>query len=654
MQKKSGWGFDTGSMDTSVRPQDDFYRYANGNWLKKNAIPSTESRWGSFNILRKRTEQQVLELVIKLTRKKVPPGSEAQLVADLYLSGMDMERRNALGIKPVRKILDRIYNCGSQKELSSIIGMLERNGVSVPWGVGVDQDSKNSSKNVLHLYQSGLGMPDRDYYLKNEPEFIRVRTAYAPFIARIMKLAQHPEYRSASDAVMRVETALARVSMDKVDVRDAEKTYHKFSLREVERLAPQFEWKRYWQAGEIPTVPYAIVTQPEFVRGVGKLLDSIPLADWKVYLAFHTILDAAPYLSASFVRANFDFYGRTLAGQKAMKPLWRRTLGTVNGTVGYALGKEYIRAHFGTQAKRAIDTLVDDLFDAYEARMKKLPWMTPRTKKQAIEKLRAVSRKIGYPKKWKSYRGLIVRRDDFFGNIERATTFEHRRAMRKLTRPVDRTEWHMTPQTVNAYCNFNLNEVVFPAAILQHPFFSLTNDVAVNYGAIGSVIGHELTHAFDDQGSKFDKKGNLKSWWTHADRSQFEKRATVLVEQYDSFTVSGGVRVNGKLTLGENIADLGGLVIAYDALLAYLSRTKNRETIDDFTPEQRFFLGFAQQEQELVRPEYAKLAAINDPHSPAPFRINGPLSHMDAFYEVFSLVQSDRLYRAPSERARIW
>lgn len=649
------WGFDTAGMDKSVRPQDDFFRYANGGWLKSNEIPPQESRWGSFNILRRTTEDELHALLKELSSKRAKAGTPAQLAGDLFRSGMDQKKRDKLGTAPLLPYLKKIEAITNTGSAVKVIGELHALGVDALWGSMVDQDSKNSAKNVLHFYQSGLGMPDRDYYLKTEPEFLRVRTAYQNFVKEMfVHLGRSSaDVARAVEVVMSIETNLATLSMTKVDARDAEKTYHKQSPAQFRSGTKGFDWTSYFRAAGIPAVPYIIVMQPKFMEGAARLVSKLSIADLQTYLTWHLLADFAPYLSEPIIKTYFEFYGRTLIGAKEMKPLWRRVLMSVNGTVGFALGRAYIDKHFTREARRKMDLLVDDLFAAYEKRMKALDWMSPVTKKKAIHKLRAVSRKIGYPTKWKSYKGLTIRPDDFAGNIIRSTYFEHKRNLAKLKKPIDRTEWHMTPQTVNAYCNFNLNEIVFPAAILQHPFFSPTADDAVNYGAIGSVIGHELTHAFDDQGAKFDARGNMKRWWQPADRKRFDAKAAVLVKQFNGFSVEKGVPVNGKLTLGENIADLGGAVIAYDAYQERLKKT-GRKDIDGYTPEQRFFLGFAQQERELTRPEYLKMMTINDPHSPAEFRINGPLVHMDEFYTTFGIKKGDKLYRDPKDRAKIW
>ena len=651
---KRTWGFDEKSIDRSVRPQDDFYRFAVGSWIKSASIPHTEARWGSFNVLRRVTDDQLRELVEAVAKKKNTPGSPQELVATMYRSAIDEKKRNALGLAPLLPYLARLDKITNHKTLARILGELELFGIGVPWGFAVDQDAKQSETYVLHFFQSGLGMPDREYYLEDGQEFLRVRAAYHSFVERMHRHLglSKKDAAAARDVVLRIETELARLSMCKEDARDADKTYHKYSWGKLTALFGAFDFNAYARAAKVRTQPYAIVAQPEFMQGAARLLTELPLEDVKTYLRFHLFLEAAPYLSSAIVKTNFAFYGTVLYGLKSMKPLWRRALGSVNGTVGFALGKLYVERHYTNDAHAKMHELVDDLFAAYEARIKALDWMSPQTKKFAIRKLRAIARKVGYPTVWRSYKGLELRRDDYFGNIARSAAYEHRRELQKLKKRVDRTEWFMTPQTVNAYCSFSLNEIVFPAAILQPPFFDPAGDMGVNYGAIGSVIGHELTHAFDDQGSKFDEKGNMKSWWTKEDRARFDAKAALLVEQYGSFSIDG-TPVNGQLTLGENIADLGGAVIAFDAYQRWLDK-HGRETVRGFTPEERFFLGFAQQEKEISRVEYAKTAILTDPHAPAEFRINGPLTHVPGFYETYAVAEGDALYRPPEKRAHIW
>jgi putative endopeptidase len=648
-------GFNLKDIDHSVRPQDDFYHYANGGWLKKNKIPADESRWGSFIILRYKAEHDLKEIVEGLPSKHATKGSEEQLVGDLYRSGMDMKTRNKLKAKPLDPFRKEIAAISTTNDLLALIARFHKLGIAVPWGTLVDQDSKNSARYALHMYQSGLGLPDRDYYIKDEPEFMRVREAYKKHLVCIFRLLGYSVDESVrrTNVVMDIETRLAKVSMDKVDARDADKVYNKRTVAELQKQVPQVAWAAYFKRAGIPAMPYVIAMQPDFLKAAGKLLTTIPLDDWKVYLEWHLVDDASGFLSNDFVKANFAF-SQVLSGSKKIKPLWRRTLSVVNGSLGEALGKIYVKKHFDPAKKRKMDVLVSDLFAVYAERIKGLDWMSGATKKKALAKLKTMQRKIGYPRKWKSYKGLEIKPTDYFGNILRVTEYERRREMKKLVRKsIDRDEWFMYPQTVNAYFHPTMNEIVFPAAILQPPFFNFDADDAFNYGGIGAVIGHEITHGFDDQGAKFDHKGNLKMWWTPADKKKFEQKGKVIVKQYDAFTVADGVHVNGGLTLGENIADLGGLVIGYEAYQRHLRKT-GRKDIAGLTPEQRFFLGFAQAEQELVRPEAIKTRTLTDPHSPAEYRINGPLAHFTPFYEAYGVKKGDKLYREPKDRAHIW
>ena len=653
---KKGWGFDTKDMNKSVRPQDDFYHYANGRWLKKNPIPPHESRWGSFLILRYDTEKKLRTIVNEVSRRKgLKSGTPEQMVRDFYLSGLDLTHRNKLGISPVKPLLARIESAKDIPSLLRLLAELEPYAAMGPWGTGVDQDMKNSERYIIYIGQSGLGMPDRDYYLKTDPESVRVRTAYRTHLVKLAQLMgkSKKEAEQMRDTIMRIETALAQASMPKEDTRDMDKIYHKMSITSLQRMAPIINWRSYLDIFGAKGQREVVVMQPAFIKKVNEMFIREPLEDWKIYLALHLVNNNAGYLSSAFEKQIFSFYHTTLTGVKKMKPLWRRALGATNGSLGEVLGRIYVKKYFPATAKKKVDQLVDDLFAAYEARIKSLDWMSSATKKKALKKLHQMNRKLGYPDRWKSYRGLVIRPKTYLENAFRASRFEHRRVMRRLMKPVDRKEWFMTPQTVNAYCSFLLNDVVFPAAILQPPFFSPDADDAVNYGAIGSVIGHEITHGFDDQGSKFDGKGNRQTWWTKQDRARFEKKTRALVKQFNDYTVAGGIKVNGQLTLGENIADLGGASIAFDAYQRRLRKT-GRKVIDGLTPEQRYFLALALFERENARPEFQKMLVLTNVHAPGQFRINGPASNLPEFYEAFGVKKGDKLYRPPSSRAKIW
>ena len=648
------WGFDIKNIDKKLRPQDDFFNYANGGWLKKVKIPAEESRWGAFIVLRYKTDTQLRTLVQELLKqKKFKPGSPAQLVHDAYVAAADLPARNKLGIGPMAPWRLMVRDISTKDELLKTIAKLHVLGVSVCWGTIIDQDAKNSERYLLHLWQGGIGMPERDYYLLDTPEQKRVRDAYVAHMGRLLKLAGlgAAEVSAMQTAVMRIETKLAKAAMRKEDTRDAEKVYHKYTLAQLQKLAPEIKWAQYAAHTHAAGIKELVVGQPDFFKAVSAMIKTIPLEDWKLYMEWHVISDLSGLLSERFIKENFS-YNQVLTGQKKMRPLWRRALGAT-GAVGEALGKLYVERYFPAESKRAMGALVTDLFDAYEARIKQLDWMSAATKRKAILKLHAMNRKIAYPDKWEQYRGLVLNPDDHFGNMLRAEEWHHRKQMAKLRKPIDRNEWLMTPQTVNAYCSFNMNEIVFPAAILQWPFFDPKADAAVNYAAIGAVIGHEITHGFDDQGSKFDGKGNMKSWWTAADRKRFMLKAKRFVAQANTFEVEPGVKLNGQLTLGENIADMGGLVIGYEAYQRYLAKHE-RKTIAGLSPEQRFFFGFAQAEQETSRPEIKKLLALTDPHANPVWRINGPLSNFEPFYKAFNLKKGDKLYRDPKTRAEIW
>ncbi len=651
----SHWGFDTKELDPTIRPQDDFFHHVNKKWMKANPIPPEESRWGSFVELRYKTDKQLHAILSELEAKRATKGSPEQMIRDFYRSGMDMRRRNALGLKPIQSLIDSVKDIETKDDVIRVVAAFHRIGASALWGAFIDQDSKKSDRYLLHLCQDGLGLPDRDYYLKEDAESRRVRNAYLKHAERLYVLMG----RSPADAkretkvVYAIEHALAEASMKKEDTRDSDKTYHRLSPTELVRKAPGIDWKWYLEEIGAHNAKSLIVMQPHFLSAVSKLLDSVPLSDWKTYLEFHVVGDFASALTEKFVQEQFSFYGTVLSGTKTMKPLWRRILGTVNGNLGELLGQIYVKKHFSKESKKKMNILVDDLLAAYALRIKQLDWMSTATKRKALQKLRAMNRKIGYPDKWRSYRGLIIKQDDYVGNLIRTSKFEHRRQMKKLTGPIDRNEWFMYPQTVNAYFAPNMNDIVFPAAILQAPYFSLDADDAINYGAIGTVIGHEITHGFDDNGSKFDAKGNLRNWWTPGDKKRFLAKSLRVRKQFDKYVVPSGLSVKGELTLGENIADLGGLSIALDAYHLRLKKT-GRHDIDGLSPEQRFFIGFAVFERENVRPEFEKMQVLNDPHAPGIFRINGPASNMQSFYDAYGVKNGDKLYRTPADREVVW
>ncbi|HVO28492.1 MAG TPA: M13 family metallopeptidase [Candidatus Paceibacterota bacterium] len=649
------------NFDRNVRPADDFFRYVNGGWLAKNPIPPEEAQWGSFYTLRRDVELQLKEILDDLAAKRdeeLPPGSDGRRVRDFYREAMDMEKRNRLGMAPLGELFAKIDAIQDGDTLAAAVGYLQRLGAGVWWMPSSEQDEKQSEVVALHLYQGGLGLPDRDYYLNDDEKSKKIRADYLAYMKEMLAhlgsdaVAAGP----AADGVMEVETGLARASMTRVELRDVEKLYHKMSLGELAALTPRIAWRKYFEAAAMPVPAYFIVGQPKFFAEVDRLWETLPLDRIKTYLRWHVLNGMAGFLDEGLERQRFDFYARTFNGAKEMKPLWRRALAVTDASLDEMLGKLYVGRHFGGDAKRKINDLVDHLAAAYRARIARLEWMGAETKRKAQEKLDAVSRKLGYPDVWKDMRALEVAADSYARNVMRACAFEFDRKMREVGGPVNRNEWFMSPQTVNAYYQPPLNEIAFPAAILQPPFFDPVADDAVNFGGIGSVIGHELTHGLDDQGAKFDAKGNLSDWWTPEDKQRFDAKAAHLAEQFDKYEPLPGAHVNGKLTLGENIADLGGLLIAYDALRSKLDENPAAaaEKIDGFTPEQRFFMGCAVTERSHSREELLRLRLQTDPHSPSEFRVNGPVSNMEEFYEAFGVKEGDRLWRAPEDRVKIW
>lgn len=662
--KTKNWGFDLRDIDTSVRPTDDFFHYASGMWIKKNSIPHTEARWGNFDILRHENKKKLKAIVEEISKKNPPAGgavqgSEEQMVRDMYLSGMNEMKREKDGVKPLEEIFKKIERMKSADDIVPLAAFLHRTGFNSLWGICVDQDERKNDTNILYIGQGGLSLPDRDYYLKDDAESKHVREAYVKYAVNMFRLLGENAKTATSmvESVMKIETELAKACMTRVECRDIEKQYNKRTLPKLAKEAQGVDWVKYLSLVGAGNPKEIIVSQPLFMKRAGELLrdqkDSLSLDEWKVYFKWHVLNESAGFLSKKFVRENFRFYSATLAGIKKERPLWERVVGFIDGTIGEALGKLYVERYFDHDAKKKINELVDNLFAAYRERIQNLDWMTPRTKKLALKKLDGMTRKLGYPDKWKGYKGLKITPDSYIENYWRAHEFEWKRMMRKLRKKPDVKEWHMTPPTVNAYFNPCMNEIVFPAGIMQSPFFDPSADDAINYGAIGMVIGHEITHGFDDQGRQFDATGNFKNWWTEEDKKKFEAKAKVIENQFDGYVAIDDMKVNGKLTAGENIADLGGATIAF-AAFKRSQEGKEPEILDGFTPEQRFFLGYALFEQEIIRPELLKKLVVTDVHSPAIFRINGTVSNMPEFAKAFGAKPGDKLYREPSQRAKIW
>jgi putative endopeptidase len=646
-------GVDRSGFDAAVRPQDDFFRHVNGGWIEKTEIPADKPRWGTFDRLVEESDAAIRAIIEEAEKSDAPAGSEARKVGDLYKSFMAEARVDELGIRPLADDLARVDALADKKGLIALLGSLQRQGVGGVFGAGVGVDAKKSDQYVVYMGQGGISLPDESYY--RDPQYAEIREAFVAHVGRMLALAGVPEPEAAAAKVMELETAIAKHHWDRVKRRDRTLTYNKKSFAELESLAPAVDWRAWFENQGAPKLDEVVVGQPDFLAAASKLIEEVPLDDWKALLRWQLVHGAADYLGRPFVEEDFAFFGRTLSGTPELPARWKRGVGLVSGAMGEAVGKLYVERHFPPEAKARMKELVDNLTAAYHENISNLDWMSPETRAKALEKLAKFTPKIGYPDVWRDYSKLEIRPDDLLGNVRRANAFENDRDFAKLGGPIDRDEWGMTPHTVNAYYNSTLNEIVFPAAILQPPFFDLTADDAVNYGAIGAVIGHEIGHGFDDQGSKSDGDGNMVNWWTDADRKEFEARARKLIEQYDGFEPKQlpGRKVNGALTIGENIGDLGGLSIAYRAYRRSLDG-KEAPVIDGLTGDQRFFLGWAQAWRTKFRDAELARRLATDPHSPAEFRCNGVVRNMPEFYEAFGVKEGDGLWLAPEDRVRIW
>jgi putative endopeptidase len=647
-------GIDPSFVDSKVRPQDDLFRHVNGKWLADSPIPPDRPLDGAFYKLRDKSEAD-LRAIIEETAAKPDnaPGSEARKVGDLFASFMDEARADRLGIQPLREDLAEISSIKSKADLIRALGKYGREGDEGTFGGTVDTDAKQSDRYIIYLSQSGLGLPDESYYRLEK--FKPIRDAYLAHIKTMFELAGVKDPAGSADQVMALETRLAKDHWDRVKSRDDTLTYNKKNLKELAELTPGFDWAAWFKATGVKGVEEVVVRQPSYFSAMAKALDEVSMDQWKKWLAWSVLRNNSPYLSKPFVDENFAFYGKTLTGTQEIKPRWKRGVAAVEGSLGEALGKIYVAKVFPPAAKERMKQLVANLIEAYRRDIQSLEWMGPETKKKALEKLAKFTPKIGYPETWRDYSKLEVRRDDLVGNMKRASIFENDRQIAKLGKPIDRSEWGMTPQTVNAYYNSGMNEIVFPAAILQPPFFDLEADDAVNYGGIGAVIGHEMGHGFDDQGSKFDGDGNMNDWWTDSDRKEFEARSQKLIEQYNGYEPPEvpGQHVNGALTIGENIGDLGGLTIGYKAYRIAIG-DKTAPVLDGLTGDQRFFTGWAQVWRAKYRPAELTRRLAVDPHSPAEFRCNGTVRNIPEFYKAFNIKEGDKLWLAPDRRVQIW
>ena len=641
------------NFDRSVRPQDDLYRFVNGTWLAKTEIPADKPLYGSFVILQDGAEKNLKAIAEEGAAANATAGSDRQLIGDFYASFMDEARAEKLALTPLEPELARISAIADRTQLLDYLARASVLGVDTFIDSDVIPDAKNPDVNTLWLTQAGFGLPERDYYFSRDQRFTEIRAAYQSHIEKMFQLAGRKDAAAAARRVMDFETRMAQVSWPAVKMRDIEKLYNPLSVAAAQQATPGIDWSR-WLAGlGITDARQVVLAQPDYFAAVGKALQHEPLATWQDYLTLRALDGFAPYLSSAFVNEQFDFYGRTLAGTPELKPRWKRALGELENSVGDLLGKEYVARHFPPEAKRRMDELVQNLLKAFDAGIGELDWMGPETRRAAEDKIRHFTVKIGYPTKWKEYPGLSVSRDNLVGNVMLAREVNARRELAKVDRPVDRTEWGLTPQTVNAYYNPFANEIVFPAAILQPPFFDMNADDAVNYGGIGAVIGHEISHGFDDNGRKFDAKGVMRDWWTDEDNKRFEERAGALVQQYNAFSPIPGMNVNGQLTLGENIGDLSGLAVARRAYQISLHGQPAPE-MDGFTGEQRFYLGWGQIWARKYREDELRKRLLTDSHSPAEYRCNGIVRNMADFQHAFDVKAGDKLYLPPDQTVKIW
>ena len=642
---------DVTSIDTNVDPCTDFFAYSCGSWLQNNPIPPDKTSWGVGGKLADQNRALLREILEEAASGGPGRDPVKQKIGDYYSACMDEKAIETAGASPLKSDLERINKMRSKREMARVVAAMP--GLNVPFAFQSDQDYKNSSQVIAQVDQSGLGLPDRDYYLNTDAKSVELRQAYSAHVQKMFQLLGDSPEAAATEAqtVLRMETALARGSLTQVERRDPKLLYHKMKRRELEGISPSFRWKEYFSLAGQPGLQSLNVAAPEFFKTMDATLKKESLENWKAYLRWHLVDANAPYLSSAFVDADFDFFGKTLTGVQQIEPRWKRCVNYVDNDLGEALGQAYVERAFPPQAKQRAQKLVKQIEAAMEQDIDGVSWMSPATKQQALAKLHALANKIGYPDKWRDYSALTIARDDYMGNVVRARKFEFNRQIAKIGKPVNRGEWDMTPPTVNAYYNPQINDINFPAGILQPPFFDPRADDAPNYGDTGATIGHELTHGFDDEGRQFDAQGNLRDWWTAEDGKQFDQRASCISDQYSQYIAVDDVKVNGQLTLGENVADLGGMMLAY---MAWKTETQGQklEPIDGFTPEQRFFIGYGQSWCSSTRDETKRMYATIDPHSPDKYRVNGVVSNSPQFQQAFQCKAGSAMVR--EKRCRVW
>ena len=650
-------GIDIKNLDKTVKPTDDFFQFVNGNWIKNNPIPNSESSWGSFLELREKNTQRLALLLKEASADKTAkPGSNTQKIRDFYNLAMDSVTLNKQRATPLDGEFDKINKITSTADLIKEVAHLQVIGVQSMFNVFVDQDPKVSTEYITQLSQGGIGLPDRDYYTNTDERTLGIQKAYITMIGNMFKLlGDKPEVAEKNaKVVFDIETNLAKASMTNIQLRDPEAQYNKKSIQELTTLAPNVQFTTFLEAININGVNHVIVAQPDFFAELNKDITAVSINDWKTYLRWSLINATAGRLSDDFINETFQFYGKKLSGTPALKPRWKRALTGIDNSLGDALGQLFVAKYFTADSKRRVNEMIDNLVAAYRVRIDSRDWMSPETKKQAQTKLDKVIRKIGFPDKWKDYSTLEIKSDSYVANFFRANTYEFKEMINRLGKPIDKQLWQLTAPTINAYYNPTINEIVFPAGIMQGVFFNPDADDAVNYGGMGAVIGHELTHGFDDQGAQFNADGNLKNWWTKEDLERFKQKTSVLVKQFDNYVAIDDAHVKGELTLGENIADLGGLTIAYYAFKKSLEGKPVPPKIDGFTAEQRFFISWGQVWRVSMRPEFLKNLIQTNPHSPGNFRANGAPSNMQEFYDAFGVKPGDKMYRPKEERAEIW
>lgn len=646
-------GLTISSMDNTVKPGDDFNLYANGNWIENTEIPSDKSSYGVGTVVHEKSQSDVKAIIEAASQGNFADGSNEQKVGDLYQSYIDWHTRNKIGLTPLNAEFSQIDAILNHTELAVHFAYANKLGYGIPFSLGQYVDFKNPNTYMQYTWQAGLGLPDREYYFLEDDESKAIRASYLSHIEKMLSLAGLANPKAAAKDIFALETKLASHHMKKEKTRDMVALYNKIPTDELSTVMPDFNWGGFLAKSGVSDIDGIVVTQLDYMKALNNIIKDTPIHTWKVYLKWGVVNNTATRLSQKMDLQHFEFYGKTMHGVKTQQPMWRRGVSIVNQNIGEVVGEVYVKKHFPPEAKARMEELVANLIKAYEISITNIDWMTPETKKQALDKLSKFTPKIGYPDIWKDYSDLIIKKDDLFGNLKRSSLVVYQQALAKQNGPVQKHEWAMTPQTVNAYYNPPLNEIVFPAAILQPPYFNLAAEDAVNYGAIGAVIGHEIGHGFDDSGSTFDGDGVLRNWWTEADKTEFKNRTAKLVAQYNEFQPLEGVNVNGSFTLGENIGDLGGLSIS---LMAYEMSLGNKSApvLDDFSGEQRVFLGYAQSWSKKYREKALKHQINTDPHSPSMYRVNGVVRNVPAFYELFDVKEGDKLYLAPEERVKIW